>query len=112
MTSIFFIDGLGLLDLQSWVSSTIHANRGWDILRLVKQPVGSPVRFRSSSKPRKADIALAVLAILSLLFGLTLADAAWRSRAVDRAGSRVLCGSADLLTRVAAGAPPRLVEAP
>lgn len=27
-------------------------------------------------------------------------------------GSRVLCGSADLLTRVAAGAPPRLVEAP
>ncbi len=28
------------------------------------------------------------------------------------AGSRLLCGSADLLTRVAAGAPPRLVEAP
>lgn len=28
------------------------------------------------------------------------------------AGSRVLCGSADLLTRVAAGAPPRLVENP
>ena len=28
------------------------------------------------------------------------------------AGSRVLCGSADLLTRVAAGAPPRLIEAP
>jgi hypothetical protein len=26
------------------------------------------------------------------------------------ASSRVLCGSADLLTRVAAGAPPRLVE--
>jgi len=27
-------------------------------------------------------------------------------------GSRVLCGSADLLTRIAAGAPPRLVEEP
>lgn len=46
--------------------------------------------FRSCSKSRKADIALSVLAILSLLFGLTLADAAWRSRAVDHAASRAL----------------------
>ena len=40
--------------------------------------------------PRKANIALAVLAILLLLFGLTLADAAWRSQAGDHAVSRAL----------------------
>ena len=39
---------------------------------------------------RKANIALAVLAILLLLFGLTLADAAWRSQMVDHAASRAL----------------------
>ena len=41
-------------------------------------------------RPRKADIALAMLAILWLLFGLTLADAAWRSGSADHAASRAL----------------------
>jgi len=41
-------------------------------------------------RPRKADIALTLLAILLLLFGLTLADATWRSRMVDHAASRAL----------------------
>lgn len=39
---------------------------------------------------RKSNLALNVLAILLLLFGLTLADAAWRSRMVDHAASRAL----------------------
>ncbi|MBL8253574.1 MAG: hypothetical protein JNJ76_08245, partial [Candidatus Competibacter sp.] len=90
MTSIFFIDGLGSLDTQSRESSTIHANRGRGILEFGKQPIGSCVPFRSCSKPRKATVALAALAILSLLFGLTLADAAWRSRTVNHAASRAL----------------------
>lgn len=46
--------------------------------------------FRSLFNPRKADVALAVLAILLLLFGLTLADAAWRSQQLDRAANRAL----------------------
>ena len=41
-------------------------------------------------RPRKANVALAVLAILWLLFGLTLADAAWRSGSADHAASRAL----------------------
>ena len=40
--------------------------------------------------PRKANVALALLAILLLLFGLTLADAAWRSQKDDYAASRAL----------------------
>ena len=39
---------------------------------------------------RKANVALTVLAILLLLFGLTFADAAWRSQRVDHAASRAL----------------------
>ncbi len=60
------------------------------MLWLGKQPVGSPVRFQSSSRPRKADVALSLLAVLLLLFGLTLADAAWRSHTVDHTASRAL----------------------
>ncbi len=41
-------------------------------------------------RPRKANVALTLLAILLLLFGLTLADAAWRSRSIDHAASRAL----------------------
>ncbi len=37
-----------------------------------------------------ANIALTLLAILLLLFGLTLADAAWRPRSADRAASQAL----------------------
>ena len=48
------------------------------------------MRLHPPPKPRKANVALAVLAVLLLLFGLTLADAAWRARAVDRAASRAL----------------------
>ena len=40
--------------------------------------------------PRKANVALVVLAILLLLFGLTLVDAAWRSQRTDDAASRAL----------------------
>jgi len=40
--------------------------------------------------PRKANAALTLLAILSLLFGLTLADSAWRSQPTDRAADRAL----------------------
>lgn len=43
-----------------------------------------------SPRFRKADVALILLASLLLLFGLTLADAAWRSRTVDVAASRTL----------------------
>lgn len=39
---------------------------------------------------RKSNLALTVLAILLLLFGLTLADAAWRSQRTDDAASRAL----------------------
>lgn len=39
---------------------------------------------------RNADFALTVLAVLLLLFGLTLADSAWRSWTVDRSASRSL----------------------
>ena len=45
---------------------------------------------RSLPHPRKANVALTVLAILLLLFGLTLADAAWRSQQTDHAASRAL----------------------
>lgn len=48
------------------------------------------MRLRSFSKSRKANVALSLLAALLLLFGLTLADAAWRSRTVDHAASRAL----------------------
>ena len=48
------------------------------------------MRFQSFSKSRKANVALALLAILLLLFGLTLADAAWRSRMIDHAASQAL----------------------
>ena len=40
--------------------------------------------------PRNADAALTLLAILLLLFGLTLVDAAWRSWTVDRTVSQAL----------------------
>ena len=46
--------------------------------------------FRSPTHFHKADAALTLLAILLLLFGLTLADAAWHSRSADRAASRTL----------------------
>ncbi len=39
---------------------------------------------------RNADFALTVLAVLLLLFGLTLVDSAWRSWTVDRSASRSL----------------------
>ncbi len=40
--------------------------------------------------PRPSDVALPTLAILLLLFALSLADAAWRSRTVDRTFYRML----------------------
>lgn len=46
--------------------------------------------FQPFSHPRKSNLALTLLAILLLLFGLTLADAAWRSQVVERAASRAL----------------------
>ncbi|HRD64846.1 MAG TPA: hypothetical protein PKY50_01695 [Candidatus Competibacter sp.] len=45
---------------------------------------------RHPPKLRKSNAALTALAILSLLFGLTLADAVHRSRPVDHAASRAL----------------------
>jgi hypothetical protein len=48
------------------------------------------VRLRSFPKPRKADIALAVLAVLLALFGLTLVDSARHSQATDHATNRAL----------------------
>ena len=39
---------------------------------------------------RPSNSALAVLALLLLLFGLTFVDAAWRSQTVDYAASRAL----------------------
>ncbi len=47
-------------------------------------------RFDPNFARRPANIALTVLAFLLLLFGLTLADAAWRSWSVDRSASRAL----------------------
>lgn len=46
--------------------------------------------FDPDSARRPANIALTVLAMLLLLFGLTLADSAWRSWSVDRSASRAL----------------------
>ncbi len=46
--------------------------------------------FQSFSHPRKSNLALTLLTILLLLFGLTLADAAWRSQTVERAASQAL----------------------
>ena len=46
--------------------------------------------LRPFPHPRKANVALTVLATLLLLFGLTLADAAWRSQRTDDAASRAL----------------------
>ena len=40
--------------------------------------------------PRKSTVALTLLAILLLLFGLTLADAAWRFQTGDYTASRAL----------------------
>lgn len=39
---------------------------------------------------RKSNLALSLLALLALLFGLTLVNAAWRARAADRAADRAL----------------------
>lgn len=50
----------------------------------MKTPREPEITFRPS------HLALAVLGVLLLLFGLTLADAAWRSRTVDHAASRAL----------------------
>ena len=47
-------------------------------------------RFDPNCIQRPATIALTVLAMLLLLFGLTLADAAWRSWSVDRSANRAL----------------------
>lgn len=47
-------------------------------------PVTSPYR------PRKANVALSLLAVLLLLFGLTLVDAAWHRRIPDPAANRAL----------------------
>lgn len=60
------------------------------MLRLVKQLVGSSMRLQSSSFPRKANVVLSLLTVLLLLFGLTLVDAARRSRSVDYTASRAL----------------------
>lgn len=46
--------------------------------------------LRPFPHPRKANVALTVLAILLLLFGLPLVDAAWRSQTMDHAASQVL----------------------
>ncbi|HPE73227.1 MAG TPA: hypothetical protein PK018_13855 [Candidatus Competibacter sp.] len=46
--------------------------------------------FRCFPYPRKANAALTLLAILSLLFGLTVVDLAWRSQSADRAADRAL----------------------
>ncbi|HRZ25012.1 MAG TPA: hypothetical protein P5326_13360 [Candidatus Contendobacter sp.] len=46
--------------------------------------------LRPFPHPRKANVALTVLATLLLLFGLTLVDAAWRSQRTDDAASRAL----------------------
>ena len=46
--------------------------------------------LRSLLQFRKANVALAVLTVLLALFGLTLANAAWRSQTVDVAASRAL----------------------
>ncbi len=46
--------------------------------------------LRRFPHPHKANAALTLLAILSLLFGLTLADSAWRSRPTARAADRAL----------------------
>ena len=48
------------------------------------------MRLQTFPHLRKANLALALLAILLLLFGLTLADAAWRSQTVDHVASRAL----------------------
>ncbi|MDG4555573.1 MAG: hypothetical protein P9E24_15195 [Candidatus Competibacter sp.] len=46
--------------------------------------------FRSSTHFHKADVALTLLAMLLLLFGLALADAAWHFHSADGAASRAL----------------------
>ena len=43
------------------------------------------MRLHPPANPRKSNVALRALAVLLLLFGLTLADTAWRARAVDHA---------------------------
>jgi len=48
------------------------------------------MRFYSPANPRKSNVALSVFVVLLLLFGLTLADAAWHARAIDHAASRAL----------------------
>ena len=48
------------------------------------------MRPQTFPHPRKANVALTLLTILLLLFGLTLADAAWRSRTSDHTASRAL----------------------
>jgi hypothetical protein len=48
------------------------------------------MRLPSLLPLRKSNLALAVMAILVLLFGLTLADAAWRSRTADLTASQAL----------------------
>ncbi len=60
------------------------------MLRLVQATDWIVVRFRPSCHPRQSNVALTLLAILLLLFGLTLADAAWRSQAGDYTASRAL----------------------
>jgi hypothetical protein len=47
-------------------------------------------RFDADSAVRPANIALTVLTMLLLLFGLTLADAAWKSGTADRTASQAL----------------------
>ena len=47
-------------------------------------------RFDADFVRRSANLALTVLVMLLLLFGLTLLDAAWRSWTVDRSASRAL----------------------
>ncbi|MFZ1326283.1 MAG: hypothetical protein WAT67_09750 [Candidatus Contendobacter sp.] len=44
----------------------------------------------SPHRPRKANVALSLLAVLLLLFGLTLVDAAWHRRVPDSAANRAL----------------------
>ena len=48
------------------------------------------MRLYPPANPRKSNVALSVFVVLLLLFGLTLADAAWHARAIDHAASRAL----------------------
>ena len=49
-----------------------------------------PMPFQPFSRSRKSNLALTLLVVLLLLFGLTLVDAAWRSQTVDHAANRAL----------------------